>query len=184
MDRSVTRVLELRRHSRRSGADANLNQSGVALARSLGASMGPFALVVSSPAERAIQTAVAMGFAIDRIEDALALPEQAQLALELDMCKSFADVAMLLRASARMADYALRLRGVARELVDEIDHNQSALAISHGGVLETMVAGCLADGDDMTRIRALGAGFRFCEGARLTWDGAAFSLLQLLRVDA
>jgi broad specificity phosphatase PhoE len=182
----MTRVIELRRHSRRNGADANLSQAGVDLARRLGAEMGPFALVLTSPAERAIQTAVAMGFALDRIEDALALPGLSQLALELDTCKTFADVIRLMRASVHMAEYARTLRMLADELAGELRDGERALAISHGGVLETLVAACLdsGDADDDARIRALGDGFRFCEGARLIAEaGNRYRLDALLRVE-
>ena len=48
------RQLEIRRHSIRSGQGFMLNQRGVALARRIGDSMGVFARVYASPAERAI----------------------------------------------------------------------------------------------------------------------------------
>jgi broad specificity phosphatase PhoE len=181
----MTRMLEVRRHSRRTGADANLNQAGVDLARRLGAQMGPFALVVSSPAERAVQTSVAMGFAIDRIEDALALPGMSQLALELDTCKTFADVIRLIRASPHMSAYARALRGIADEIVGELADGQRALAISHGGVVETLIAACLdtGDADVDARIRALGDGAHFCEGARLIARDGHYELASLLRVE-
>jgi hypothetical protein len=70
------RWLEVRRHSLTKkgaarGRGSHLSAEGVALARLVGESLGPFATVVTSASPRAIETAVAMGFAVD---DALELP--------------------------------------------------------------------------------------------------------------
>src|SRR5206468_2537395 len=60
------RTLEIRRHSfRKQGAGSQLSQEGVDYARRLGASIGPFARVVTSVVPRARETAIAMGFAVD-----------------------------------------------------------------------------------------------------------------------
>ena len=60
------KTLEIRRHSmRKSGGGSQLSQAGVAYARRLGASLGPFAQVVTSVVPRARETAIAMGFAVD-----------------------------------------------------------------------------------------------------------------------
>ena len=55
------RYLEHRRHSMRVQPGQHLNQAGVALARRVGETMGPFALVVTSTLPRAYETAIAMG---------------------------------------------------------------------------------------------------------------------------
>ena len=70
------RWLEVRRHSlTKKGAardrGSHLSAEGVALARFVGASLGPFARVVTSTSPRAIETALAMGFAVD---DTVELP--------------------------------------------------------------------------------------------------------------
>jgi hypothetical protein len=64
------RWLEVRRHShtKKDAAQSrgsHLSAEGVSLARLVGESLGPFALVVTSESPRAIETAVAMGFAVD-----------------------------------------------------------------------------------------------------------------------
>jgi hypothetical protein len=68
--------LEVRRHSltrkgTARGHGSHLSAEGVALARKVGESMGPFAYVVTSVSPRAIETAIAMGFAVD---DTIELP--------------------------------------------------------------------------------------------------------------
>jgi broad specificity phosphatase PhoE len=70
------RWLEVRRHSLTKngaarGRGSHLSAEGVALARLVGESLGPFARVVTSASPRAIETAVAMGFAVD---DTVELP--------------------------------------------------------------------------------------------------------------
>ena len=60
------KMLEIRRHSmRKEGGGSQLSQEGVSLARQLGTSLGPFALVVTSVLPRTRETAIAMGFAVD-----------------------------------------------------------------------------------------------------------------------
>src|SRR5438045_232557 len=59
------RLLEVRRHARRERPAQHLSQRGVTMARRLGETLGPFDRVVSSPLARCVETAVAMGFAVD-----------------------------------------------------------------------------------------------------------------------
>ena len=70
------RWLEVRRHSLTKkgaarGRGSHLSAEGVMLARLVGASLGPFAFVVTSASPRAIETALAMGLAVD---DTMELP--------------------------------------------------------------------------------------------------------------
>ena len=57
-------VLEVRRHSLVKD-HVHLSQAGVDLARRVGASIGPFHRVVISTITRTLETAIAMGFAVD-----------------------------------------------------------------------------------------------------------------------
>jgi broad specificity phosphatase PhoE len=62
------RRIEVRRHSiteKSRGSGSHLSQEGVALARRVGSSLGSFASVVTSASPRAIETALAMGYAVD-----------------------------------------------------------------------------------------------------------------------
>ena len=68
------RYLEVRRHSKRVRPGQHLSQWGVLLARRVGDELGPFDRVVTSPLPRCIETAVAMGFAVDETIEALAGP--------------------------------------------------------------------------------------------------------------
>ena len=66
------KTLEVRRHTMRRKPGAHLSQDGIALARLVGGTAGPFSLVVTSTIPRAIETAIAM---------ARDLPEEEQDAL-------------------------------------------------------------------------------------------------------
>ena len=75
----MTRWLEVRRRSLTKkdsarGRGSHLSAEGVVLARQVGESLGPFASVVASASPRAVETAVAMGFAVD---DTVELPDGA-----------------------------------------------------------------------------------------------------------
>ncbi|MBK8560881.1 hypothetical protein [Candidatus Amarobacter glycogenicus] len=64
--------IEHRRHSWREPPGEHLTQKGVDLARRVGGtSMGRFDLVVTSDMPRAFETAIAMGYAVDRQEPVL-----------------------------------------------------------------------------------------------------------------
>src|SRR5712692_7229290 len=68
------RTPEVRRHTytKQGGArgrGSHVSQADVELARSIGASIGPFAYVAASLAPRTLETAVAMGFAVDDLLD-------------------------------------------------------------------------------------------------------------------
>ena len=58
------RTLEVRRHSLVKD-HVHLSQAGIALARRAGAGLGPFDRVLTSHITRTLETAVAMGFAVD-----------------------------------------------------------------------------------------------------------------------
>ncbi len=59
------KIIEHRRHSIRSSDTVHLNQKGVELARLVGNEMGTFDRVITSGHERAFETAIAMGYAVD-----------------------------------------------------------------------------------------------------------------------
>jgi len=61
--------------------------------------------------------------------------------------------------------------------MDFISEGRSALVISHGGVLELGVVGCLPDVD----FSNWGDAVDYCEGARLYWDDQ-FIRAEVLRV--
>jgi broad specificity phosphatase PhoE len=51
------------------GCGSHLSAQGIALARAMGAELGPIARVLTSTSPRAIETAIAMGLAVDETVD-------------------------------------------------------------------------------------------------------------------
>jgi len=171
------RYLEIRRHTMRTIPGKHLSQPGVALARALGGGVGPFARVVTSPLPRAIETAIAMGFAVDQRLDHLKRID-AGVEEEANWWDGFAAFSRAVRRGDVTARYAGRLAGRWRRLAATLAEETAMLIISHGGIIEAGCVGCLPDADHAAWGRALD----YCEGVRLAFDGTAFTGAELLRL--
>jgi broad specificity phosphatase PhoE len=170
--------LEIRRHSftkkgEARGTGSALSSDGVRLAREVGADMGPFVYVVASLVPRTMETALAMGFAVDELlemgkggwDAATAETDHRTLraddALYLRYLERFAAgeaVARVGREQARIWDYA----------VGRIEDGESALVVTHGGLIEPALIAALPPDWEHSR---WGRGFNQCDGVRLTWNG-------------
>ncbi|MBI2885933.1 MAG: histidine phosphatase family protein [Chloroflexi bacterium] len=171
------RYLDIRRHARRTQPGQHLSQEGVDLARRVGSSSGPYHRVVTSPLPRAIETAIAMGFAADAVDPALAEGEQ-ELFARVEWTAGFGPIATVVRRGGAPGRFARRLAqawlSIARSLPDE----GSALVITHGGFIEAGVAACLPSVD----ISSWGPSCDYCEGVRLAVDGERFVAGEPLRL--
>ncbi|MEQ4204275.1 histidine phosphatase family protein [Actinopolymorpha sp. B9G3] len=175
-------ILEIRRHSlRKNTGGSQLSQEGVDLARRLGESMGPFAVVATSVVPRARETALAMGFAVDQEVVTLASDEEG---LHAESAESqwwqadhpFAALAALIGQGGASYRYAHALAAVWRDLLTPLSHDQAALVIGHSGDLEYGLVACFPDADH----RRWGRPFGCCEGARLTYANR-FCAVEFLR---
>jgi broad specificity phosphatase PhoE len=165
------KTLDVRRHSRRDTGSAHLNQAGVDLALRLVPGSPVYSFCWSSPALRAIETAIGLGCAITREEDLLALPEMHGLAIELDSIKNFADAARMSRGGQHVPDYCDALRALTAEAFAALAAGEAALWVSHGGIVE-----CVAAALDHAHAAVLGSGVGFCEGVRLLQDDNGISI--------
>jgi broad specificity phosphatase PhoE len=170
------KTLEIRRHSIRSKLGDHLNQSGVTLARLIGQSIGPFDRVITSTLPRAFETAIAMGFAVDE-QNELMNTYGSSVANDAPWPQPFRNYAEIVKEQNSAAKYAQKLAKYYARLMDFISEGRSALIISHGGVLELGVVGCLPDVD----FSNWGDAVNYCEGARLYWDDQ-FIRAEVLRV--
>lgn len=171
------RYLEVRRHTGRDKPNPHVNQAGVALARRTGQDMGPFVRVLSSPAPRCIETALAMGFAVT--DEATELrPYGEDVEREVLGETSFVDWSRAFKrdgAAARFAKHQARYWG---QIAGALPDGGAALAISHGGVIELGAIGCLPGADHVAWGEALG----FCEGVRISFEGEHAVDLTVFRV--
>ena len=169
--------IEIRRHSIRSKPGEHLNQPGVTLARLVGQNLGPFDRVVTSTLPRAIETAIAMGFAPDELNETMSsygsdVEREAPLPLS---CAGYAEV---VRSGGAAATYASKLVAVYTKLVNFLADGRAALVINHGGVAELGAVACLPDADHVS----WGSHFECCEGVRLFWEDDKFVDGEMLRV--
>lgn len=171
------REIEHRRHSWRLPAGTHLTQQGVDLARRVGETMGEFDFVVTSELPRAIETAVAMGYAVDRTEGLLS-EIGVGVEDELDWTSGAAGFA---RAAALGGATATACRAQADLLVSiaaSLSPDGRALVVSHGGIIEEGVVGLLP-GEDFSN---WGPSCERCEGVLIRFDGLKCLGAALLRL--
>ena len=171
------KTIEIRRHSMRSKPGDHLNQPGVTLARLIGENLGPFDRVVTSTLPRAIETAIAMGFAVDEMNELMSSYGD-EVEREIPWPASPAEYAVAIRRGKAAASYAHRLKEVYTKLADYLMDGRAALVINHGGVLELGAIACLPDADHS----AWGSHFDYCEGIKLFWENGKFVDGEILRV--
>lgn len=174
------RYIEVRRHTMRVKPGDHLSQAGVTLARRIGGPLGPFTRVITSPIPRAFETAIAMGFAVDEQDEVFSVMLGDEVENEAGGWDAgFAAFGAAYKrggATRRMADMlAAHLWRIAKVLPED----EAALVISHGGIIETAVVGCLPKVDHT----AWGRYCDYCEGVRLSFDGEKFMAAEVLRVE-
>jgi broad specificity phosphatase PhoE len=174
-------TLEIRRHSlRKNTGGSQLSQEGVDLARDLGSSMGPFAVVATSVVPRARETAVAMGFAVD--QEVVTLASDEEVYAEAEEAKwwladqPFVALAALINQGGASYRHAHALAAVWRNLLTPLRPDEAALVIGHSGDLEYGLVACFPHADHARWGRPFGC----CEGARLTYADR-FCAVEFLR---
>jgi len=165
-------ILDVRRHAER-GLSTPLSPRGEAAARAMSGTS--YALVVSSPLERAKRTAELVGGRLDAIEPGL-LPDVGGAGVFGPM-DTFADWRGLLRSDPRARDFANEQLATWARIAGRVRPKERALAISHGGIIELPIV-ALAEELGMTLD---GPSFANLEGARITYDPRGRTKLELLR---
>jgi len=171
------KTIEVRRHSTRSKPGDHLNQQGVTLARLVGQNLGPFDRVITSALPRAIETAVAMGFAVDEFSELMSSYGN-DVEREAPWPLSLAGYAEVVSKGGAASKYAHKLAKAYTKLANYISEGRSALVINHGGVLELGAVVCLPHANHIQ----WGSHFDYCEGIRLFWDDDECVDGEILRV--
>ena len=176
------RILEVRRHSLVKD-HVHLSQAGVDLARRVGAASGPFDRVVTSRITRTLETAVAMGFAVDEQLEVLRKIEPnvwAEVGHHERWAwqEPFVGFARLVGEGGATARLGRVQAAAWREIVRGVPEGGRALVISHGRVIESGAVTCFPHADHAS----WGAPFGKCEGLRLAYEGDIWSGVELLRV--
>jgi broad specificity phosphatase PhoE len=181
------RVLDVRRHCLTKkgpgrGRGSHLSAEGVQQARRIGAQLGPYDLVLASHISRTLETALAMGFAVD---DQLAVlgdiaPEvweeighQERWAWD----EPFAVFAQIMARGGATARLGQAQRDTWREALEAVPDGGSVLIISHGRVIEAGLVACFPNSEHAT----WGAPFQHGEGVQLTYAEGCFMQLAFCR---
>jgi broad specificity phosphatase PhoE len=178
------RWLEVRRHSLTKkgaarGRGSQLSAAGVALARIVGATIGDFAHVVASTIPRTIETAIAMGFAVDEVVEMPSsyLPGEVEHHGQWAWAQPYVRYAEILAQGRGLASAAASTRALFTAAVNAVPEGAAALVVSHGGIIEPALVACLPDADHAS----WGAAFGHCDGARLAFADGGFVSIELRR---
>ena len=174
------RLLENRRHSVRDPVGPHLSPAGIALARRVAATVGPFDRVLSSPRPRAVETAAAMGCTAVAERDELGpVPSELQVLIDAFHPTSFADYAALVERNPSMARYARGQEALWRQELEGMPDGGRLLTVSHGGVIES---GAVVAAP--ATARTWGAVLGYLEGIRLYLDAGHWVRAEVARVVA
>lgn len=169
------KTIEHRRHATRTKPSPHLNTAGVKRARRLGETAGPFHRVVTSPRKRAIETAVAMGFAVDETASVLKdIPKALESVVPHDA--GFAAFYAAISKTPEAEKYMARLRAFFENELEKIPDGARLLVVSHGGVLEWSALACLPE-----KARGLGGPLDKCEAVEISWEKGKFVGVKALR---
>jgi len=144
----------------------------------VGNETGKFDRVVTSTVPRAFETAIAMGYAVDeQIEQFGLMSDEVSAAIQWNA--GFTAWMTTAQHSPIVAQYTRTLVDVLRSIARPLPDDGRALIISHGGIVEACVIGCLSASTRFADDAACG----YCEGVRLTFDGDAVVNFEMLRVE-
>ena len=165
-------VLEVRRHAER-GMATVLTARGEAAARALHGST-KYALVVSSPLERAQRTAELIAGRLDATEPGL-LPDIGGAGVFGSMA-TLAEWRALLRSEPKARAFANEQLATWARLAGRVGPKDRVLAVSHGGIIELPIVALAEE----LGLALDGPSFANLEGARITYDRSKRTL-ELLR---
>ena len=133
-------VIDHFRHSIRTPPEQHLTHEGVRLARRVGETLPEYDQVATSEITRAIETAIAMGYGVDRFHSLLGslLPPND----EIDWARGWASVADAVKRAGVAAQTAKSHADLMRSIADSLPDEGRALLVSHGGMIELASWAC------------------------------------------
>lgn len=184
------RTVEIRRHCFTKKGDArgngsHLSRAGVAQARRIGDTLGAFDLVLTSHIPRTLETAIAMGYAVDdQIEVMGDIPADVwdeighQERWEWD--EPFARFAEFVGRGGATARMGTNQRETWANALDSVPDGGRVLIVSHGRVIECGLVAAVPGGD----FANWGAPFQHGEGVQMCYTNGRFTDLQFRRETA
>lgn len=149
------------------GQGSHLSAEGVTLARRIGESLGPFDRVYVSPHPRTMETALAMGYAVDDILEFSCgyVPGEFEHHDQWRWEAAYVRFAEMRNAETTLTKNAARDATLWAGLLTAVPNGGRVLIVSHGGSIEPTLVACLPDADH----RAWGKPFSHCDGVLLTF---------------
>jgi len=167
-----------RRHSLRRPGELHLSEEGRELARRLRTEVGPYDLVVTSSAVRAVETAQALAdppaATLDELRE---MPEEVARAIATVKVADFATLLDLVRTHPVVAHYAARQAELWRGLGRRVPDGGRVLIVSHGGIIEVGACGALG-----SAVETWGGPLAPLEGVALTMDADSWTGGSVLRL--
>ncbi len=162
------------------GKGSHLSREGVALARKIGDSLGPFDYVCTSSLPRTVETAIAMGFAVDETIDFAC----GYIAGEFEHHEQWNWSHPYTEFNKRVTDSTSQLATTAAidcrtwlRIAQSAPANGKALIVSHGGSIEPVLVYCCPNSVS----DSWGNAFSHCDGVSLALNGTQFVSAKLMR---
>ena len=166
---------QIRRHSIQ-GAGKHLSNTGIKLAKLQNEK--PFDLVITSPIQRAMETAVALGSAITETNEILGfLPKEVQVLVPYSA--GFHAFKAAIKNFPQVNQCRQRYELFFRACLTNLEPDHRALFVSHAGAVEMLILACLPNVD----ISLFPQSVSQLEGASIIFDGSQFKLNATIRVD-
>ena len=172
-------VIDHFRHSMRTPPEEHLTHEGVLRARRVGERLGEYDFVASSEYPRAIETAIAMGYGVDRYYAMLGSMMLADDELDLSITLTWQAVLEAYRLGGLALHAAICHADLLRSIAASVPPEGRALVVSHGGVIELGGVGLLPELDYVS----WGAACERCEGVRITFEGSRCVDARLMRLE-
>lgn len=154
-----------------------LSQEGVELARRVGAELGPYDAVLTSDLARAVETAVAMGFAVGATcEELGAYPETLPDAIHWPA--SLDEIRRSLSGLPGISEMASRQAACWKGFLKSLPEGGNGLIVTHGALLEIGAIALLGE----LGMPVEGPAFAYCEGLRIRLDGATIEAVEQVRL--
>lgn len=173
-------ILDIRRHAQRQNINdqsSALSTAGIAMCEKLARSAPKYALVVSSPLQRAKETAERIAGRVDSVEPGL-LPDLGGQAAQLfGEMRTLADWDRLMGADEAVRAFAGEQLPVWARLASRVGENDRVLAISHGGIVDLPAIVVMRE----LGAAIDGASFGYGEGVRITYAKAQPTAISILR---
>ena len=167
--------IQIRRHSIQ-GYGKHLSNAGVRLAQLQ--NENPFDFVVTSPIQRAMETAIALGSAITETNEILGfLPNDVQS--EIPYSAGFKAFQNSFISCSKIIQCKKKYETFIRACLVHVESDARILFISHAGTVEMLILSCLPHVD----LELFPHSVSQLEGASISFDGSQFHLNSVLRVD-